>query len=462
MKKSLKEIFAATLLIGTILSGNALAEEAPETTAQTKELSEQMDLFKEVLRMAQENHVRKDLSLTKMIEGALKGMAKSLDPHSDYINAEEYKNMMTRTSGKFGGLGIQVSMDGDFVKVISPIDDTPAFKAGVKAGDYVTHIDGKSIIGLTLTEAVKKMRGDRGSKVTLTIVRKDSKDPLEIDIIRDIIRSNPVTSRMIGNEIGYIRLSTFNKTTGPGVEQAVEKLKKASLEKTGQEPSAYILDMRNNPGGLLRQSIKVSDHFIKSGVIVSLGDEEEKDNAGAFWARPGDIVNGKPMVVLINKGSASASEIVAGALQDSGRALILGTQSFGKGSVQTIFPLGRNKGALKVTTQHYFTQSGDSIQNNGITPNTRFEDLNAKTGKSGLREKDLRGTLLNPNLEQDKTRTTATCSPRPDADVKNMHESVLGRDGKADYPLLCAIAHLRDLNVHTVTKPLNNTPKPSP
>ena len=315
-------------------------------------------------------------------------MLQSLDPHSSYLSPESYKDMQVKTKGKFGGLGIEITMEDGVVKVVSPIDDTPAANAGMRSGDLIIGINGESIRGLSINDAVSQLRGPVGSKVVITVVR-DKKDPFEIEIIRDVIKIKSVRHNIIKN-IGYVRLTTFSDTTTSGLEKSVDEIKKKLEEKF----QGLILDLRNNPGGLLNQSISVTDAFLNQGEIVSTQGRKDDDTSRIF-SKKGDIIDGKPMIVLINSGSASASEIVAGALKDHSRAIIVGTRSFGKGSVQSIIPLSGN-GAMRLTTARYYTPSGVSIQAKGIEPDIIVEagitEINKKLPEN-RREENLRGAL---------------------------------------------------------------------
>jgi len=333
----------------------------------------------------------------EIVESAINGILSSLDPHSSFLNAKNLEDMKIQTKGIFGGLGIEVTMENGFVKVISPIDDTPAYKAGIKAGDYITHLNKKSVIGLTLDEAVGKMRGPVGSKLKVTIGRANM-EPFDITIKRDVIKITSVRSR-IEKDVGYVRITTFSEQTNKSTKEAIKKLKK------NKNLKGFVLDLRNNPGGLLEQAVYVSDLFLEKGEIVSTRGRDS-ENPETYKAKPGDVINGLPLVVLINGGSASASEIVAGALQDHKRAIILGTQSFGKGSVQTIIPVNPY-GALRMTTARYFTPSGRSIQKKGISPDivvdeAKFEKVEKRNEN---RESDLRGALDNPNQEMENNDT---------------------------------------------------------
>ena len=361
-----------------------------------QETYKQLNLFGDVFQRVQEQYVE-EVTDKKLIESAISGMLQSLDPHSSYLSSESYKDMQVKTKGKFGGLGIEITMEDGVVKVVSPIDDTPAAKAGMQSGDLIIGVDGESIRGLTINESVSKLRGPVGSKVIITVVR-DKKDPYEVEIRRDIIKIKSVKHNIIKN-IGYVRLTTFSDTTTSGLEKAVNEIKK----NVGDEFEGLILDLRNNPGGLLNQSISVADTFLNQGEIVSTQGRKDDDTSRVF-AKKGDLINGKPLIVLINSGSASASEIVAGALKDHSRAIIIGTRSFGKGSVQSIIPLAGN-GAMRLTTARYFTPSGVSIQAKGIEPDIIVEsgvtDLKKKKVQN-RREENLRGALDNKNKSEKK------------------------------------------------------------
>jgi len=337
-----------------------------------QETYKQLNLFGDVFQRVQEQYVD-GVSDKELIESAISGMLQSLDPHSSYLSPESYKDMQVKTKGTFGGLGIEITMEDGFVKVVSPIDDTPAANAGMKSGDLIIGIDGESIKGLTINEAVSKLRGPVNSKVTITVVR-DKEDPFEIEIVRDVIKIRSVKHEVI-NEIGYVRLTTFSDTTTSGMEKSINEIRK----KLGNKFQGLILDLRNNPGGLLNQSISVADSFLDQGEIVSTQGRKEDDTSRIF-AKKGDLIDGKPLIVLINSGSASASEIVAGALKDHSRAIIVGTRSFGKGSVQSIIPLPGN-GAMRLTTARYYTPSGISIQAKGIKPDIKVEAGMTETKK---------------------------------------------------------------------------------
>ncbi|GAB5387509.1 MAG: S41 family peptidase [Alphaproteobacteria bacterium] len=354
---------------------------------------DQLELFSNVFERVRSDYVDEKTD-RELIEAAIAGMLTSLDPHSTFLPKEAFEEMQVDTKGEFGGLGIEVNMKDGYVQVVSPIDDTPAFRAGLQPGDLITHLDGEQVLGLTLQEAVEKMRGPKGAAIKLTI-RREGTDPFEVSITRDIITIRSARWEVEDGNIGYIRLTSFTQKTMSGLEEAVNELR----DEIGDDNlTGYILDLRNNPGGLLDQAIKVSDALLDQGEIVSIRGRYEED-ARRWSANEGDLTNGKPIVVLINGGSASASEIVAGALKDHRRAILMGTKSFGKGSVQTILPVGGASGnAMKLTTARYYTPSGTSIQATGIEPDievkpARLEEIDL----TGLRrEADLRGRLDNP------------------------------------------------------------------
>jgi carboxyl-terminal processing protease len=377
--------FAAVLaaLVIFLPQGLSAQEGRSETYRQLK-------LFGDVFERVRADYVE-EVTDQQMIESAIQGMLSALDPHSSYLNANSFRDMRVQTKGEFGGLGIEVTMENGLVKVVSPIDDTPAFRAGIEAGDLITHLDSEPVMGLTLNDAVEKMRGPVDSDIILTI-RRAGREPFDVSITRAVIKITSVRSRTEG-KIGYLRITTFNEQTSPGLASAIKKRK----EDIGEELIGYVLDLRNNPGGLLDQAIEVSDAFLDQGEIVSTRGRDP-DDAQRYNARPGDLAEGLPVVVLINGGSASASEIVAGALQDHRRAIVLGTTSFGKGSVQTIIPL-RGNGAMRLTTARYYTPSGRSIQGTGIDPDIVVEQARIEKVESGpqRREADLRGALDNGN-----------------------------------------------------------------
>ncbi len=383
MRNLLKTITVLTLLV-------AFPASAP--AASNEETFRQLELFGDIFERVRSFYVDETAD-KELIEAAINGMLQSLDPHSSYLNEESFRDMQVQTRGEFGGLGIEVTMEQGFVRVVSPIDDTPAARAGIEAGDFITHLDGESVLGLTLADAVDKMRGRVGSDIKLTI-RRESREPFDVVVTRDVIRIQSVRSRVEGN-VGYLRITTFNEQTDVGVQREIEDLR-AEL---GDSMIGLVLDLRRNPGGLLDQAIKVSDAFLERGEIVSTRGKDEAD-AQRFNAKPGDVINGLPIVVLINGGSASASEIVAGALQDHRRAVVMGTQSFGKGSVQTIMPIPGH-GAMRLTTAAYFTPSGRSIQKTGVTPDIEVQQARIETTdeQARIREEDLRNAREGESTE---------------------------------------------------------------
>ena len=386
-------------LVSVKLAGPVLAQDA-ETK---KTIYEQLDLFGDIFERIRSEYVE-EVSSKDLIEAAIDGMLTSLDPHSSYLSADDAAKMRVQTRGEFGGLGIEVTQQEGFVKVVSPIDGTPADAAGMEAGDFITHVDGQSLLGLTLDEAVGMMRGPVGSEIVITVVREGADEPFDVSIIRDTIKLTAVRARTEGDTV-VLRITTFNDQTYPNL---VDGLEKQVNEAGGMENiNGIVLDLRNNPGGLLNQAIRVSDAFLEKGEIVSTRGRYSKDSE-RYTAKPGDLADGKPIVVLINGGSASASEIVAGALQDHRRAIVVGTRSFGKGSVQTVMPL-RGEGAMRLTTSRYYTPSGRSIQALGVSPNIIVEQPKRKSADSeeeesrrNRSEADLRGALSNDSLSEDE------------------------------------------------------------
>jgi carboxyl-terminal processing protease len=365
--------------------------------AASTETYRQLNLFGDVFEKIRSDYVDKPEE-PKLVESAINGMLTSLDPHSSYMDAKSFRDMQVQTRGEFGGLGIEVTMEDGLIKVVTPIDDTPAAKAGVMSNDIITHIDDDQVQGLSLNQAVEKMRGLVNTSVRLKIQRANRKEPLEIKVTRDVIRITAVRSRKEGEDVGYLRITQFNEQTYENLKKAIEKI---SAETPADKLKGYVLDLRNNPGGLLDQAILVSDAFLDRGEIVSTRGRNA-DEAQRFNAKNGDLTKGKPVIVLINGGSASASEIVAGALQDHKRANVMGTRSFGKGSVQTIIPLGLN-GAVRLTTARYYTPSGRSIQAKGIEPNIEVlqdvpEEIKGKDETKG--EAGLRGHLKSTDKDE--------------------------------------------------------------
>jgi len=419
MRKSEYALWAL-LVVAVIAAGTTMVSLArsPSASAANSEIYKQLDLFGEVLERVRADYVEEPKD-AKLIESAINGMLTALDPHSAYLNPKHFRDMQVQTRGEFGGLGIEVTMENGVVKVVSPIEDTPASRAGLMSGDLITHLDKEQILGLTLQESVEKMRGPVNSPITLTIVRKGTDDPFEVKVVRDMIHINPVRYNVEGDDVGYIRITTFNEQTTENLVKAVKDLEK----QLGSNLKGYIIDLRNNPGGLLDQAISVSDSFLDQGsIVLTRGrnlEETQRSNA-----RKGDITDGKQLVVLINGGSASASEIVAGALQDHKRATVIGTRSFGKGSVQTIIPLG-SSGALRLTTARYYTPSGRSIQAKGIDPlivveEELPEELKKKQEVLGTRgEANLRGHLKNEATENPEEEKSGSSSYVPEDKEKD-------------------------------------------
>ena len=406
MKKFL--MAAATgVLAGTIVTTQVAAPLLAQEAEANTNVYEQLDLFGDIFERIRAEYVE-EVDEGDLIEAAINGMLTSLDPHSSYLSPDDAEEMQVRTRGEFGGLGIEVTQEEGFVKVVSPIDGTPADNAGVEAGDFITHVDGESVLGLTLDDAVDRMRGPVGSEIVITVVREGEPEPFDVSIIRDTIKIRAVRARTEQQSV-VLRVTTFNDQTFKNLEEAYAE----QVEAAGgaEKVNGIVLDLRNNPGGLLTQAIKVSDAFLEEGEIVSTRGRDPQDG-DRFNASPGDITGGKPVVVLINGGSASASEIVAGALQDHRRAVVVGTKSFGKGSVQTVMPL-RGDGAMRLTTSRYYTPSGRSIQALGVSPDILVEQLRRARGEPdeaedetpGLRsEADLRGRLDNDSLSEDEIR----------------------------------------------------------
>ena len=379
----------------------AIAADSDEETFR------QLELFGDIFERVRSQYVD-ETEDGDLIEAAINGMLQSLDPHSSYLNENGFRDMLVQTRGEFGGLGIEVTMEQGFVRVVSPIDETPAARAGIEAGDFITHLDGETVRGLTLSEAVDKMRGRVGSDINLTI-RREGRDPFDVAVTRDVVRIKSVRSHVEG-KVGYVRITTFNEQTTTGLEAAMVDLK----QELGDDMIGLVLDLRRNPGGLLNEAVSVSDAFLDRGEIVSQRGRSA-DDSQRFNAKKGDLANGLPMVVLINGGSASASEIVAGALQDHKRAVIMGTESFGKGSVQTIMPIPGH-GAMRLTTAAYFTPSGRSVQKTGIMPDIIVEQARIETDDTParVRESDLRNARDNEGVEDedDAVQSTETSAPQ--------------------------------------------------
>lgn len=422
-------------------AGEAVVDTSVNSASNTYQ---QLNLFGDVFERVRAKYVE-EVSDEKLIQYAVNGMLMNLDPHSSYMDEKEFGDMQVVTRGEFGGLGIEVTMENGLIKVVSPIFDTPAYRAGVQSGDYITHLDGEAIMGLTLNEAVDKMRGKIDTPITLTIRREDVAEAIEITLVRAVIKIESVKFEMVGKDIGYVRITTFNQNSDAGVKKAIaDFMSKKDVKLTG-----LILDLRNNPGGLLDQAISVSDLFLDKGEIVSTrgrhAQDTERDNA-----TPGDIINGLPIVVLVNGGSASASEIVSGALQDHHRGIIVGTQSFGKGSVQTVIPLPGH-GAMRLTTARYYTPSGRSIQAKGITPDIEIEQAKIETIKSDrVAEADLRGALDSKKPEKNVPPVVegAPVEPAKDDKATKKDESKSLVNLTEDYQLARAIDLVRGVALY--------------
>lgn len=428
----LKRFWLITFIAATII---VQPLDAKETSAATKDENvnsyELLNLFGEVMERAKANYVE-EVSDKQLIEAAINGMLTSLDPHSSYLDEKDFKYMNEQTSGKFGGLGIEITMEQGVVKIVSPIDDTPAFKAGLKPGDYITHIDGETIIGMSLNEAVDKMRGKPGTKVKLTIRRINEK-PFDVTLKREEIKTQSVKTDIKDDDVFYIRIGSFSEDVDTDIKKAFEK-----AQKNRKEPlKGIVLDVRNNPGGLLDQAVAVSSLFLDQGEVVSTRARNEEDTL-RYSAKGKDITNGMPIVVIINNGSASASEIVAGALQDHKRAVIIGEKSFGKGSVQTVVPLG-DYGAMRLTTAKYYTPSGRSIQATGIEPDIVVHPakLEEFTNDYGFSEAEYTNALENETVKKDKDK-----KDKKDED----------KDWRLDYQLSRAVDLVKALSVYTEAK----------
>jgi carboxyl-terminal processing protease len=436
----------AGIVATTQVAGPLLAEQAkPETSVY-----QQLDLFGTVFERIRAQYVQ-PVDASKLIEAAINGMLTSLDPHSSYMNAKEYAAMQVQTKGEFGGLGIEVTMDQGYIKVVSPIDGTPAAAAGIQPGDYITKVNGSTVMGMSLDQAVESMRGPVGSEIKITIVRKGTKDPFDVTLVRDTIKLTAAKGSLEGNTV-VLRLTTFNDQTYSDMKAGLDKaLKEAGgLDKI----NGVVIDLRNNPGGLLTQAIKVSDAFLNQGEIVSTRGRNPGDGE-RFNATAGDLINGKPIVVLINGGTASASEIVTGALQDHHRAVVIGTKSFGKGSVQTIIPI-KGEGAMRLTTARYYTPSGRSIQALGISPDIVVPQEQAKVLDASKQdnqqtsEAQLKGILSNDSMT-DAEKKQYIAEQKAAADEAKLRDS--------DFQLAYAVDLLKGLSVANATA---NAPAPAP
>jgi carboxyl-terminal processing protease len=391
-----------------------------------------LNLFGDVFERVRSDYVERPDD-SKLVESAINGMLQGLDPHSSYMDPKSFRDMQVQTRGEFGGLGIEVTMEEGLVKVVAPIDETPAAKAGVLAGDIISHLDDEPVQGLTLNQAVEKMRGPVNTKIRLKIMRKGQDKPIEVTIVRDIIRVRSVRARSEGDDVAFIRITQFNEQTTDGLKKALSDMQS---QIGADKLKGYVVDMRNNPGGLLDQAISVSDAFLERGEIVSTRGRNAEETQ-RFNARAGDLTKGKPIIVLINGGSASASEIVAGALQDHKRATVVGTRSFGKGSVQTIIPLGSGNGALRLTTARYFTPSGTSIQAKGIKPDIEVlqdvpDEMKARTDTKG--EASLRGHLKAEGDEQTGSQSYIPPDPKDDKALKMAVDLLRGSITNAAFP----------------------------
>ncbi|SEL81964.1 S41 family peptidase [Roseivivax marinus] len=439
MKRFLMAAFAGTFagaVATTQFVGPLLAQESENQAS----VYEQLDLFGDIFERIRSQYVE-EVDEKELVEAAINGMLTSLDPHSSYLSPDDAQDMRVQTRGEFGGLGIEVTQEDGFVKVVSPIDETPAAEAGIEAGDFITHVDGESVLGLNLDEAVDMMRGPVGSEIVITVVREGEDEPFDVSIVRDTITLTAVRARTEGDTV-VLRITTFNDQTFPNLEENLQE----QVEAAGgmENVNGFVVDLRNNPGGLLTQAIKVADAFLDAGEIVSTRSRDPQDGE-RFNAEEGDLAEGKPIVVLINGGSASASEIVAGALKDHRRAIVVGTKSFGKGSVQTVMPL-RGEGAMRLTTARYYTPSGRSIQALGVSPDIIVAqpssdpvDEEAEEEASGLptrSEADLRGALDNDSLSEDEIRQI-------EEDRERAEQSAALRD--EDYQLAYAIDILKGL-----------------
>ena len=435
----MKKIILAAFLGGTLgiftavkLTGPVLAE----NNSDKADVYEQLDLFGDIFDRIRSEYVE-EVDARELIEAAINGMLTSLDPHSGYLPPVDAEKMREQTRGEFGGLGIEVTQEEGFVKVVSPIDGTPADEAGMEAGDFITHVDGESVLGLTLSEAVERMRGPVGSEIIITVVREGEDEPFDVTIIRDFIKLTAARVRTEGKSV-VIRVTTFNDNTFDNIRDGLDK----ELESADglENINGVVIDLRNNPGGLLSQAIRVSDAFLDKGEIVSTRGRDPEDG-DRYNATPGDLINGKPIVILINGGSASASEIVAAALKDHRRAIVVGTKSFGKGSVQTVMPL-REQSAMRLTTARYYSPSGRSIQNLGVTPDIIVEQPRRRSNDEEdefkfRSESDLRGSLSNDSLSEDEIQQIEEDRAKAEkaAELRN-----------ADYQLAYAIDILTGLN----------------
>jgi len=425
---------AVPFICGILIAG---AFSMPTLTSansnKNEEIYRQLGLFGDIFQRVRESYVD-EVDEKALIEAAINGMLTSLDPHSSFLNTENFSNMQVQTKGKFGGLGIEITMENGVIKIVSPIDDTPAAKVGLQPEDYIVAVDGEPILGMALSEAVDKLRGKVGSDVTVTIQREQN-EPFDVTVTRDTIKIRSVRSEVF-DDIGYLRITTFSEQTSPGLNDAVEKI----FAEHGDKVKGFVLDLRNNPGGLLNEAIAVTDAFLEAGEIVSTRGRDA-ENASRAYAKPGDIARGLPLVVLINSGSASASEIVAGALKDHQRAVLLGTRSFGKGSVQSVIPVS-GTGAMRLTTARYYTPSGVSIQATGITPNIEVALARIEKLEGGItREENLKGALDSPGSAESGDSDKA--DDKADADAAPADQSEI------DYQLARALDLIQGVAIFT-------------
>ena len=438
MKKVVMAAMGGTLA-GIVATTQFVGPLVAQESARTTNVYEQLDLFGDIFERIRAQYVE-EVDAGDLIEAAIDGMLTSLDPHSSYLSPDDAADMRVQTRGEFGGLGIEVTQEDGFVKVVSPIDGTPADSAGIEAGDFITHVDGESVLGLTLDEAVDLMRGPVGSEILITVVREGESEPFDVSIVRDTIKLTAVRTRLQGDAV-VLRVTTFNDQTFSNLEEGLAE----QIEAAGgmENVEGIVLDLRNNPGGLLNQAIRVSDAFLEEGEIVSTRGRNPADG-DRYNATPGDLADGKPIVVLINGGSASASEIVAGALQDHRRAIVVGTKSFGKGSVQTVMPL-RGDGAMRLTTARYYTPSGRSIQALGVSPDIvvaqprrpeATEEEEEESNVFNRSEADLRGSLDNDSLTEDEIQQIEADREKAEAAAALREE---------DYQLAYAIDILKGL-----------------
>ena len=450
MKKFLFAAMGGTIA-GAVISAQFAAPLLAEEAAKPTSVYEQLDLFGDIFERIRAQYVE-EVNEKDLIEAAINGMLSSLDPHSSYLPPDDFDDMKVQTRGTFGGLGIEVTQEDGLVKVVSPMDGTPAAAAGIQAGDYITQVDGESVLGLTLDQAVDMMRGPVGSEIVITVVREGTPEPFDVSIIRDTIKLTVVRGRLEGKVV-VLRISAFNDQTYPVLKDSLDK----QVEEAGgiDQVAGFVIDLRNNPGGLLDQAIAVSDAFLDKGEIVSTRGRNPEESE-RFNAEPGDLAQGKPIVVLINGGSASASEIVTGALQDHRRAIVVGTQSFGKGSVQTVMPI-RGEGAMRLTTARYYTPSGRSIQALGISPDIFVEqppreatpEAEEEAPHDRRSEADLRGAITNDSMTEDELR-------QAEEERKRAEDAAKLR--KDDYQLAYALDILRGLSAIAPEAPAATEP----